>query len=215
MNRAERGGPCIAFFEILDVGRALLERPEIGHSAHRLRPQSTGTFELLGRPQPRGAAHEVAPDRQRVARAVRLPPDWPGLIESNPDADDYGRREADEPRVLEIVGGSGLPSGGKPDAPAARRRARAARHRILEHGHHLVGRLLREHPLGLRRVVEGRPAIGVHDAKDGPGSSCGRSENGRQRVILGCEQTASGASGMKDAERKVGLLLASGWGLTD
>ena len=76
---------------------------------------------------PRVAAFmNVRPERHRDVGGEAVRQDRARLIEADPDAGDELRREADEPRVVEIVGRAGLAGGRQREAelPRARRRCR-------------------------------------------------------------------------------------------
>ena len=57
--------------EVLGVDRAAFDRLQVRDAAELLLAQRRRRLELLRHAQARGAAHEVAPDRQRVARRRR------------------------------------------------------------------------------------------------------------------------------------------------
>ena len=59
-----------------------------------------------------GLFHNVGPDREGDASTVGLTADSGGVVQSDPNATSEVGIEADEPGVLEIIGGAGFPSDG-------------------------------------------------------------------------------------------------------
>ena len=114
-----------------------------------------GRHRELGRRQlPCRPLHEIGPDRQRDARAVRLAADRRRLIETDPHAGDDRRGIADEPRVAIVVGGSGLAGDRPADAQRARRRAGAALDDVAQHAGHLEGDRRADELFAIDRTVE-------------------------------------------------------------
>src|SRR5688572_27875554 len=137
VERAQAAWDLIACLEVLGVGGTTFDRPQVGDPAQRLVVQRLRHRELASRPGTQRLAHEIAPNRQRVLGAVRLGANLLRLIEPHPHAADDRRREADEPGVLEIVGGARLSANWRADAPLPRRAAGAVAHDVLEHRHQL------------------------------------------------------------------------------
>src|SRR5438132_7257696 len=102
VNRTELFGHRIAVLEELDVHGAAVDRPQIRYAAQLLAVDARRRFELARRQRLRGPLHELGPDRQRHARAVRVGSDCRGLSEPDPHTDDYRCGEADEPGVVVI-----------------------------------------------------------------------------------------------------------------
>src|SRR5204863_2816112 len=108
VQRTELAGDVVAFLEVLRVGRARLYRAQVGDAAHLARFEAAWHGERFRGQASRRAAHEIRPDGQRHARAGTAGDDSLGLIEADPYADDDRGVEADEPRVVVVVRGSGL-----------------------------------------------------------------------------------------------------------
>src|SRR5688500_15025303 len=103
MDRAELRRLGVAVLEVLGVDRAAFERALVRQQTKLPRPKVHWRLERFRRQTARGAAHEVAPDRQRHASAGATLADLLRLIEAGPHADDNRGVETDEPGIAVIV----------------------------------------------------------------------------------------------------------------
>ena len=138
VDRAQRGRHRVAVLEDTRY-RSGSRRPaaDTTRCTAPRRRSPAGTWNSRGRQLPCRPLHEVGPDRQRDARAVRVAADRRRLIEAHPDADDDRRRKPDEPGVAIVVGRAGLAADRSADAERARRRAGAALDDVAQHAGHL------------------------------------------------------------------------------
>src|SRR5262249_28854441 len=97
VDRTEAAGHLVPGLEVLHGRGALLDGPEVRQPAELDLLEAVGDLELAGRAEPRGAAHEVGPDRQRDAGSVAFPADGRRLVEADPHSGDHRRAEAHEP----------------------------------------------------------------------------------------------------------------------
>src|SRR6185295_16206637 len=113
----------VTLLEILDIGRAPIDWPQVRHVTQLLGPHVTGRFERVRGQTLRRPAHEVGPDRQRDARARAACANPLRLVVANPDTCDDGGVEADEPGVAIVVCRARLPADGAVYAERPRGRA--------------------------------------------------------------------------------------------
>src|SRR5262245_46087552 len=108
MDRATLARHDVAFLEILGVDRTVVDGLRVRNLAQLDRFETFRRVEIAGRSDPRGPLHELGPDWQRDARAVRVRADRGRLVEPDPHADDETSRKPEEPCVVIVVGRAGL-----------------------------------------------------------------------------------------------------------
>ena len=86
MDRAERCRHFISILEILGIGGTAVDRTEVRHTAEFFGVEARGHTEVRRRQLAGRALHEVGPDGERDAGAVRVVTNRRGLIESHPYA---------------------------------------------------------------------------------------------------------------------------------
>src|SRR5262245_11762096 len=110
----------VSGLEVFGVGWASIDRPHVRHTAQLFDADPGRSPELPGRQCLCDALHEVGPDGKGDPRAVRFAGDRRRLIEPDPDTGDDGGGKPDEPRIVIIVGRSGLSADGSADPERAR-----------------------------------------------------------------------------------------------
>ena len=127
-----------------------------------------------------GFLHEIRPDREGDPSAVGLVADSGGIIQSDPDAAGKIGIEADEPGVLEIIGGAGFSADRSFETVGFDAGGGASGlHDFLEHIVHEVGGSRGDDLVGDTPAAEDDFARGIFDMINevGPASLSGVGEN--------------------------------------